>query len=288
MYDQASSLRRLVGEREPIIQRKMRVIAVSSGKGGVGKTSLVVNLALALAEYNYRVIVLDGDLGLANVDVAFGITPRYSIKHLLTGEKRIEDILCKVEGGIQVLPGASGVIELANLDRGQLKHVLVNLGRLEKMADILLIDTGAGLGHTVVNFICASDDVIVVLTPEPPSMTDAYGLIKSLKSQAERLNIYVVVNQIKNEAEAHLVYERLEHAAAKFLGVKLSLLGWVYDDPLVERSVMEQKPVGISHPHSQAYKCVQWIAGNVVGIYLHPPVQSGGIRGFLTSLLKTT
>ena len=119
-------------------------------------------------------------------------------------------------------------------------------------------------------------------------MTDAYGLIKSLKSQAERLNIYVVVNQIKNEAEAHLVYERLEHAAAKFLGVKLSLLGWVYDDPLVERSVMEQKPVGISHPHSQAYKCVQWIAGNVVGIYLHPPVQSGGIRGFLTSLLKTT
>jgi flagellar biosynthesis protein FlhG len=245
----------------------MRVIAVSSGKGGVGKTSLVVNLALALAEYNHRAIVLDGDLGLANVDVAFGITPRYNIKHLLAGEKRIEDILFPVDRGVKVLPGASGVIELANLDRGQLKNVLVNLGRLEKMADILLIDTGAGLGHTVLNFICASDDAIVVLTPEPPSITDAYGLLKSMKGQSEKININIVVNRVRNEAEARQVYERLEHAVRKFLGIPLHLLGWIYDDPLVGRSVMEQKPVGISNPQSHAYKCIQWIAGNVVGTY---------------------
>jgi flagellar biosynthesis protein FlhG len=265
----------------------MRVIAVSSGKGGVGKTSLVVNLALALADYNYRVIVLDGDLGLANVDVAFGITPRHSIKHLLSGEKRVEDILYPVDKGIKVLPGASGVIELANLDRGQLKNVLVNFGRLEKMADILLIDTGAGLGHTVLNFICASDDVIVVMTPEPPSMTDAYGLIKSIKNQSEKINVNIVVNRVRSEAEAQQAYERLDHAVTKFLGIPLNLLGWIYDDPLVGRSVMEQKPVGLSNPQSHAYKCIQWIAGKVAGIYLQPPTQNGGIKGFFSSLLKT-
>ena len=287
MYDQASSLRKLAEQREATPRRDMRVIAVSSGKGGVGKTSLVVNLALALTERNYRVIVLDGDLGLANVDVAFGITPRYSIKHLLAGEKRIEEILYTVEGGVKVLPGASGVIELANLDRGQLKNVLLNLGRLEKITDILLIDTGAGLGHNVLNFISASDDAIVVMTPEPPSMTDAYGLLKSLKNQAQKINIHIVVNRVKNEVEAKQAYERLKQASTKFLGISVHLLGWVYDDPLVGKSVMEQKPLGISHPTSHAYKCVQWIANNVTGIYQQPPTQNGGIKGFLTSLLKT-
>jgi flagellar biosynthesis protein FlhG len=287
MYDQASTLRKLASERDNGAQHSMRVIAVSSGKGGVGKTSLVVNLAMALAEYNYRIIVLDGDLGLANVDVAFGITPRYSIKNLLSGEKRVEDILYPVDRGIKILPGASGVIELANLDRGQLKNVLLNFGRLERMADILLIDTGAGLGHTVLNFITASDDVIVVMTPEPPSMTDAYGLVKTIAGETEKININVVVNRVHNETEARQAFERLQYAVRKFLGIPLNLLGWIYDDPLVGRSVMEQKPLALSNPQSRAYKCVQWIAGNVAGIYLKPPTQNSGIKGFLTSLLKT-
>jgi flagellar biosynthesis protein FlhG len=176
---------------------------------------------------------------------------------------------------------------MANLDRGQLKNVLVNLGRLEKMADILLIDTGAGLGHTVLNFISASDDVIVVMTPEPPSMTDAYGLLKSIKNQSEKINLNVVVNRVRNEADAQQAFERLEYAVTKFLGMSVSLLGWIYDDPLVGRSVMEQRPVGLTNPQSHAYKCIQWIAGNVAGIYHQPPTQNGGIKGFLSSLLKT-
>lgn len=286
MNDQASTLRKLAGARETCIKRNLRVIAVSSGKGGVGKTNLVVNLGLALAEHDFRVIILDGDLGLANIDVAFGITPRYTIKHLLSGEKKIEDILYSVDRGIMILPGASGVIELANLDRGQLRNVLVNFGRLEKMADILLIDTGAGLGYTVLNFICASDDVIVVMTPEPPSITDAYGLIKSIRSQSDKININVVVNRVKNEAEAQQVFERLKRAVTRFLGIPINLLGWIFDDPLVGHSVMEQKPLGLSNPQSHAYKCIQWIAGNIIGIYRQPPTQSGGIKGFISSLLR--
>lgn len=286
MYDQVTKLRTLVNEKEVNLPNNMRVIAVSSGKGGVGKTSLVVNLALALARRDNRVIILDGDLGLANVDVAYGVTPNFNIKHLITGEKRIEEILYTVDNGVKIFPGASGVIELANLDRGQLKNVLVNMGRLEKMADILLIDTGAGLGHNVINFISASDDVLVVMTPEPPSMTDAYGLIKTIKNQLTNINVHVVVNRVQSETEANQTYERLEKAVARFLGLHISLLGWIYDDPLVGRSVMNQKPLGITSPQSPAYKCIDWIAGNIMGEYFQTPTINKGIRGFISSLLK--
>ncbi|MGI5901198.1 MAG: MinD/ParA family protein [Desulfitobacteriia bacterium] len=283
---QVESLRFLVKNKNKLPLKNMRVIAVSSGKGGVGKTNLVVNLALALTEYNYRVIILDGDLGLANVDVVFGITPHYNINHLISGEKRIEEILYPVCKGVQIFPGASGVAELANLDRIQLKNVLSNMGRLERMADILLIDTGAGLGHTVIDFICASDEVIVVMTPEPSSMTDAYGLLKTIKQQAIKIRTNVVVNMAQNEQDARQAYERLEKATTRFLELELNLLGWIYDDPLISRSVRTQKPLGLSAPQSNAYRCIKWIAANMVGDYQKKPVVNKGIRGFIFSLLK--
>jgi len=287
MYDQVTKLRRLVKEKEEEVKlEKMRVITVSSGKGGVGKTSLVVNLALALAEREYRVIILDGDLGLANVDVAFGVIPDYNIKHLISGEKEIEEILYPVARGIKIFPGASGIVELANLEKEQLKNVLVNMGRLEKMTDILLIDTGAGIGQTVLSFISAADDVIVVLTPEPTAMTDAYGLIKAISSLPTKVNINVVINMVDNELEAQQTYARLEQAVTKFLGVPIHLIGWIYKDPLVSRSVMNQKPVGFTNPHSIAYECVQWIAGNIMENYLRSPKVNKGIKGFIYTLLR--
>lgn len=290
MYDQVTKLRRLVREKDKVKVKlnNMRVIAVSSGKGGVGKTNLVVNLALALAEHKYKIIILDGDLGLANVDVAFGVIPDYNIRHLITGQKKIEDILYPVARGVTIFPGASGISELANLDRGQLENVLVNMGRLENMADILLIDTGAGLGHTVLNFISASDDVIVVLTPEPPAMTDAYGLIKAIKNMQTKVNVNVVVNMVENELEAQQTYERLEQAVKRFLGLPINLLGWIYKDPLVNRSVLNQKPVGFTNSRSPAYKCIQGIASNIMRNYLQTPAVNKGIRGFISSLLRIT
>jgi flagellar biosynthesis protein FlhG len=286
MNGQISGLQQLVNKKEEGGSPGMRVITISSGKGGVGKTSLVVNLALALSDYNYRIMILDGDLGMANVDVAFGVMPPYNMKHLLSGEKSIEEILFPLDKGIKILPGGSGIMELANLERSRLKHVISNLGRLERMFDILLIDTGAGLGHTVIDFICAADDVYIVLTPEPPSLTDAYGLIKSLRSKQKQVSINIVVNRVPSEEEARWTFERLEFAAAKFLGLSLNFSGWIYDDPLVSRSIKEQVPLGISQPQSKAYKCVQWIASQIAGIYLNPPRQSRGIKGFITSLLK--
>ncbi|MHB8126791.1 MAG: MinD/ParA family protein [Desulfitobacteriaceae bacterium] len=284
MRDQAAVLSKL-GSGISAPKTKMRVISVTSGKGGVGKTYFTVNLALALVELGYRVIILDGDLGLANVDIAFGITPHYTMEHLISGDKTIEEILVIGPRGIGILPGGSGVQAMANLERPQLLNVLSNFGRLEKHADILIIDTGAGLSHTVLNFLRASDEVILVTTPEPTSLTDAYGLLKALRIESANVKVGVVVNRVHLESEARDTYERLEVAVRKFLRGSINLLGWVYDDPLVGRSVMSQEPVGISYPESSAYRCIQWIAGTIAGLYLQAP-RSRGIRGFLNSLLK--
>ncbi|EHQ91599.1 MinD/ParA family protein [Desulfosporosinus youngiae] len=286
MHDQASALRDLAS-RQNQKKAKMRVIAVTSGKGGVGKTTITVNLALALAEYGQRVIILDGDLGLANVDIAFGLSARYTVEHLLSGEKSLEEILLRGPMGIGIIPGGSGVQELANLERDKLMNVITNLGRLEKLTDLLIIDTGAGLGHTVINFLQAADDIIMVTTPEPTAITDAYGLLKSLRREASEVPIHLVINRVRSEKDALSTFKRLDTAVSKFLDESLDFLGWVYDDPLVGHSVMQQEPLGISFPDSSAYRCTKWIAGKVAGIYLRPPRPAGGVKGFLSKLLRS-
>lgn len=289
MHDQATVLRKMASHQNASPKRSLRVISVTSGKGGVGKTNFTVNLALALMEFGYRVIILDGDLGLANVDIACGITPRFTLEHLLSGEKTIEEILISGPKGLGILPGGSGVQDLANIERVHLENVIRNLGRLEGLADILIIDTGAGLGHTVMNFLEASDDVILLTTPEPTSVTDAYGILKVLRSdetEEKKIKVNVVINRVSHEADARATYERLENAVRKFLQGSVNLLGWVYEDSLVGKAVMKQEPLGIAYPTSEAYRCIQWIAGSVSGLYLEPPRKAGGIRGFLSQLLR--
>jgi flagellar biosynthesis protein FlhG len=293
MNDQTRVLKRLVFNQNLIKpsthkttqKTSLRVIAVTSGKGGVGKTNFTVNLGMSLIDFGYRVIILDGDLGLANVDIACGITPRYTLEHMLNGEKTLEEILVRGPKGIGILPGGSGVQDLANIERNRLEEVLKNLGRLEALADILIIDTGAGLGQTVMNFLKASDDIILITTPEPTALTDAYGLLKALRIDDQKVLVNVVVNRVQLEADARATFERLENAVQKFLNGSLNLLGWIYEDPLVGKAIMKQEPLGISYPASTANQCIQWIAGSVSGLYLSPPRQSGGIRGFISNLL---
>lgn len=287
MNDQAKVLKRLASHQNVSKKSSLRVIAVTSGKGGVGKTSFSVNLGMALIDFGYRVILMDGDLGLANVDIALGITPRYTLEHLLNGEKTLEEILVYGPKGIGVLPGGSGVQDLANIERERLGEVLRNLGRLESLADIVIIDTGAGLGHTVINFLKAADDIILITTPEPTALTDAYGLLKTLRTDDQVVLVNVVVNRVQREADARATFERLESAVRRFLNGSLNLLGWVYEDPMVGKAVMKQEPLGCTYPESAAYQCIQWIAGSVSGLYLRPPRQSGGIRGFISNLLRT-
>lgn len=286
MNDQVSSLRELAS-RQKRPPSKLRVIAVTSGKGGVGKTNFTVNLALALAELGERVIILDGDLGLANVDIAFGLTAGYTMEHIISGEKTIEQILLRGPRGIGIIPGGSGVQELANVERDKLIHILTNIGRLENMADLLIIDTGAGLGHTVTNFLRAADDIILVTTPEPTALIDAYGLLKALKKEKNKVPVHVVANRVRTEVDARETFKRLQTAVHKFLCGSIDLLGWVYDDSHMGRAVMQQEPLGLSYPESSAYRCIQWIAGSVSGISLSAPRKPGGIRAFLGSLLRS-
>ncbi|WP_425806978.1 MinD/ParA family protein [Desulfitobacterium sp. Sab5] len=285
MHDQATVLRKMAS-RQNVKPAGLRIISVTSGKGGVGKTNFTVNLALSLVDFGYRVIILDGDLGLANIDIACGITPHFTLEHLLSGEKTIEEILITGPKGLGILPGGSGVQDLANIERANLENVIRNLGRLEGMADILMIDTGAGLGHTVMNFLKASDDVILLTTPEPTAVTDAYGILKALRSDDKEVLVNVVINRVHREADAKATFERLEKAVNKFLHGSVNLLGWVYEDPLVGKAIMNQEPLGVTYPDSSAYRCIQWIAGSVSGLYLQPPRKAGGIRGFLTRLLR--
>lgn len=289
MHDQATVLRKMATQQNTAPKGSLRVISVTSGKGGVGKTNLTVNLALALIDLGYRVIILDGDLGLANVDIACGITPRFTLEHLLSGEKTIEEILVFGPKGLGILPGGSGVQDLANIERANLENVIRNLGRLEGLTDILIIDTGAGLGHTVTNFLKASDDIILITTPEPTALTDAYGMLKALRSYDQedtKIKVNVVVNRVTQEADARLTFERLENAVHKFLHGSVSLLGWVYEDPSVGKAIMIQEPLAIAYPTSSAYRCIEWLAGSVSGLYLAPPRKAAGIRGFLTQLLR--
>lgn len=286
MNDQARVLKRLASRQSQSPKSNLRVIAVTSGKGGVGKTNFTVNLSLALVDFGYRVIIMDGDLGLANVDVACGITPRYTLEHMINGEKTLEEILIQGPKGIGILPGGSGVQDLANIERSRLEKVLKNLGRLESLADILIIDTGAGLGQTVMNFLKAADDIILITTPEPTALTDAYGLLKALRTDESEVLVNVVVNRVHREADARATFERLERAVKKFLNGSLNLLGWVYEDPMVGKAIMRQEPIGVSYPDCSAYQCILWIAGAISGLYLRPPRQAAGIRGFLSHLLR--
>ena len=285
MADQVAVLQELVSRQTAANGHAFRIISVTSGKGGVGKTNFTVNLAIALTELGFRTIVLDGDIGMANVNVACGINPRFTIEHLLNGEKMIEEILVQGPGGIGILSGGCGIKDMATLGSRQLEHVIRNLGKLEKLSDILIIDTGAGLGSTVLNFLRASDDIILLTTKEPTALTDAYGLLKTLNLPKE-IPINVVINRISGEGEAREAYQRLEIAVRKFLNGSIKMLGWVSEDSHVGRSVMQQEPLGLAYPRSQAYGCIKWIAGSITGLYLSAPRQKTGIKGFLSSLLR--
>lgn len=287
MNDQAKVLRHLVSQQKKQETQDLRVLAVTSGKGGVGKTNFSVNLGLALTDLGHRVILFDGDLGLANLDVACGVTPRYTLEHLLIGEKTIEEILVRGPKGIGILPGGSGVQDLANIERERLIEVIQNLSKLEQLGDIIIIDTGAGLGQNVLNFLKAADDIILVTTPEPTSLTDAYGLMKTLRRNHSSQTVNIVVNRVLKEKDARDTFERLESAANRFLNMPLEFLGWIYEDMAVGKAIMKQEPIGVSYPQSPAYQCIQWIANSISGIYLDPPKQAGGIRGFLTKLLRS-
>lgn len=281
MKDQAQKLRELINTSRKIQPpddirevQDARVITISSGKGGVGKTNFTVNLAIALSRRNYRVSVIDADLGLANVDVILGIVPKYTLTHVVKNEMDIREVVLEGPEGIKVISGGSGVMELVNIDSESLDNLISSLAFLNEESEFILVDTGAGLSQNVMSFIRAASEVILVVTPDPSAITDAYALIKNITEQDKQIRI--VINRVESNKEGQDVFNKIHSAAKKFLKVDVESLGFIYEDPNVRKSVRQQIPFTVNYPNCLASKGIDLIAANLTAQKDSPDT----VRGF--------
>jgi len=263
------------------VENKARIITVTSGKGGVGKTNLSVNMAIAFARLGKKVVVMDADLGLANVNVMLNMIPKYNLYHVIKKQKTIREILVETEYGISIVAGASGFSQIANMGEDDRKDFIAELDSLSN-ADIIIIDTSAGVSSNVLDFIAAADDAVIITTPEPTAITDAYGIIKIIATEYDSLNmgLKLVVNRAKGAAEAKSVADRMINIAGQFLNLKVDYLGFIYDDTSVPHAVLRQKPFMVVDPKCKASICVQHIVERM------DRNKSGESRGFGAMIRK--
>ncbi len=261
--DQAEKLRKMV-QKQSAPRRTARVITVTSGKGGVGKSSISVNLAIALSRLGKRVVVLDADFGLANVEVMLGIRPQYNLADLMFRGKTLTDIITPGPENIGFISGGSGIQELTNLTRDQIVYLIQKLVELDERADVILVDTGAGITDSVLEFVAASTEVLLIATPEPTSITDAYALLKTLNRKLDFLAqdtvIKMVANRIGTYEEGKELYDKMSLVVCRFLNLKLEYLGPLPQDAIVSKAVIRQKPAIMIYPNAPFSKRIMEFA----------------------------
>jgi flagellar biosynthesis protein FlhG len=288
MGDQAEKLRNLRIDRDRAIKplsRKTRIITITSGKGGVGKSNVTVNLALALSQKKKRVVILDADFGMANVDIICGIAPFFNLYDVIKGKKSLEEIIVKGPMGTKIIPGGTGFSEVTELSNTQRQHLLNQLLELEKSADIILIDTGAGIAKTVLGFIAAAHEVVILTTPEPTSVTDAYCIAKIIGTYKLHKNIKLIVNQVNGAPEGREVARRFTTVSQKFLHLDVDYLGYIHSDAAVSRSVRQQQPLMMAYPDSRAAACIETIADRLLDPW-SAPSEINGMNGFFSKIIK--
>ncbi|GKX28966.1 site-determining protein [Vallitalea longa] len=289
--DQAVNLRNLMRKRQTSSNRSSsKVITVTSGKGGVGKSNVSVNLAINLKKMGKRVVIFDADFGLANIEVIFGIIPRYNLFDLIYNGMSVEEVLTSGPLGIEFISGGSGVQELTNMTKDQISFLNEKLLELDHLADIIIIDTGAGISDSVLEFIVSSSEVILVTTPEPTSITDAYAVLKALKNRKradyKSTEISLLVNRVSSESEGLDIYNKLNQVANKFLDINLNNVGFLPQDNYLTKAVIQQKPVSILYPKSKVSKAFEVIANNLLNHSTYKTKQDVGLRGVFNSLVK--
>jgi flagellar biosynthesis protein FlhG len=264
-----------------------RVIAITSGKGGVGKTNIVANLGYALSQLGKKVLILDADLGLGNLDVLLGVAPKFNISHVIRGEKCLAEILEEGPGSMRILPAASGIQELTQLTHEQKMQVFTDLDRLIDETDLLLIDTAAGISSNVMDFNVMAHEIIVVVSPEPTSITDAYALMKVLSLKYAEKSCRLVVNMAATPKEAQDVFRQLDLVTDRFLDIHIDYLGCVLRDDKLTRSVKHQRLVSDLYPESRASRCFTDLAKRVAKL---PPGSrpKGNTNLFWHHLVRTT
>jgi len=236
--------------------RTARTLAITSGKGGVGKSSITTNLAISLSQHGARVCIFDADTSLANVNILMGLAPRYNIEHLLHGAKTLDEIMISGPANVTVIPASSGIATLDNIDEDQQSRLINALEELEKRYDYLLIDTAAGIGNNVTRFLRSSDTILLVISTEPTSLTDAFALLRSLKRTGYKQTTNVIVNMAINFGNGMDVYQRFSGAVRKYLKLSLNYVGYITDDIAVKESVRHQCPVILYRPEALATRCL--------------------------------
>lgn len=285
MLDQASRLRQMVFEKQEDIRvnkKNTKIFTVTSGKGGVGKSNVVINLAIALKKLGKKVLILDADLGMGNVDVLIGIVPRYTIFDMILNNKSINDVIINGPLGIKILCGGTGLSRLDDLTKEQREVLISRLGEIKDF-DYILIDTGAGINRTVMAFIECSHEVLIITTPEPTALTDAYSLLKTICSHNVKNNAKVIVNKVLSDEEGNDTFKRFNSSANRFLGASLEHLGNLAEDKKLIQAVRIQKPVVLSFPKSDVSKSIETIAKKIEGISYS---SSNSIQGIFKKMLN--
>lgn len=285
--DQAEQLRNIIKANQGPQRPLARVITVTSGKGGVGKSNVSINLALQFRKMGQRVIILDADFGLANIEIMFGTVPKHNLCDLIYKGKNIKDIITWGAGDVGFISGGSGIVGMSNLSRDYLVYIIQNLAQLDAIADVIIIDTGAGISDAVLEFLVASGEIILVTTPEPTSITDSYSLLKALnrhpRFSKEASQIKVVANRVNRMAEGASLFAKLELVVSRYLKLPISYLGAIPWDNQLAEAVMQQKPVSLSNPNAKSTMAFESIAAKLMGE--DKPIKKRGMAAFFSHII---
>ena len=285
--DQAEHLRNIIKANQGPKRPLARVITVTSGKGGVGKSNVSINLAIQFRKMGQRVIILDADFGLANIEIMFGTVPKHNLHDLIYQGKNIKDIITWGAGDVGFISGGSGIVGMSNLSRDYLNYIIQNLAQLDTIADVIIIDTGAGISDAVLEFLVASGEIILVTTPEPTSITDSYSLLKALNRHSrfskEASQIKVIANRVNKVSEGIALFDKLEVVSNRYLKLPISYLGAVPWDTQLSEAVMQQKPVSLSNPNAKSAVAFEEIAAKLMGE--DKPEKKRGMAAFFSHII---
>lgn len=286
MKDQAEGLRNLVQIQNDKGTKATRIITVTSGKGGVGKSNFTLNFALTLQSQGYKVLVFDADIGLANIDVLMGISSKYNLYHLLKKEKTIWEIIQKGYNDLDFIAGGSGFNDLLRLTDEELNYFAEQVMQLNGYVDFIIFDTGAGLSKETLKFILAAEEAFVVTTPEPTSITDAYAIIKMVNSMGHDVSFKLVINRVTDAKEGKHTADKISLVAKQFLDIQIPTLGFVDDDAAVSKAVKKQIPFTVAFPNSAASRSLQLLVANYMNGYRVIDTPTSGVKGFLNKMMK--
>lgn len=288
--DQAEQLRNIIKANNNSQPRPLaRVITVTSGKGGVGKSNTAINLAIQFRKMGQRVIILDADFGLANIEIMFGTVPKHNLCDLIYQGKNIKEIITWGPGEVGFISGGSGIAGLSNLSRDYLVYIIQNLAELDAIADVIIIDTGAGISDAVLEFLVASGEILLVTTPEPTSITDSYSLLKALnrhpRFSAEASKIKVIANRVEKSEDGMALFTKLNVVVQRYLKLPLTYLGAIPQDEKLSQAVMQQTPVSLANPAAKSAKAYEMIAAMLMNKELNADIKKRGMAAFFSHIV---